>query len=348
MNVHISYKVPKSAALEKEINHHIEKLNRRVQLFRPELVHLHGIVEENSAREGFCISLNLRLPSGQVAARECAHTAASCTKAVFNHLIEEVTRHKERLRHEHAWVRRQREGRGRPPAQVPFEKTLAAVHPVGASDGDITNYINANLHRLDRFVDRELRYRRNIGTLSDRNITREDVVDEVIVTALGDDLEKPQVLGLEAWLYRLAIRAIDVVARRDHEQAPTLPLEQSTRKRNERASDEPQLQFHQPDEMFTREDITPDRRLSNPEEIASSEEMIDQVEAALLSAKREDRDAFILYAVEGFTVAEISAISDRTPDQARTSIVAAREFLKKTVTMPNEFKDKLLQHSRIA
>ena len=348
MNVNISYKVPKSAALEKEINHNIEKLSKRLQVFRPELVHLHGSVEENSPRQGFCISLNLRLPSGQIAARESATSASACIKAVFNHLLEEVTTHKERLRREHTWVRRQREGRGKPQSQVPFEKTLAAVQPAGVSDGDINSYINANLPRLERFVDRELRYRRNTGTLADGNISREDVVAEAVVTALGDDLEKPQLLGLEPWLYRLAIRAIDVIGRGDHEQALTLPLEQSTRKPNERASDEPQLQFHQPDERFTREDITPDRRVSTPEQIASSDEMITQVEAALLGAQRQDRDAFILYAVEGFTAAEISAISDRTPDQVRSSIVTARDFLKKTVTMPNEFKDKLLQYSKIA
>src|SRR5258706_5011987 len=307
MNVHISYKVAKSAALENEINHNVEKLSRRLQVFRPELVHLHGIVEENSAREGFCLLLNLRLPSGQIAARESSTSASSCIKTAFNHLIEEVTKHKERLRHEHAWVRRQREGRGRPQPQVPFEQTLAAVQAAGVSDGDISSYINANLPRLERFVDRELRYRRNTGNLADGNISRADVVAEAIVTALGDDLEKPQLLGLEPWLYRLAIRAIDVIGRSDHEQAVTLPLEQSTRRPNERASDEPQLQFHQPDEMFTREDITPDRRASTPEQIASSDEMITQVDAALLAAPRQDRDAFILYALEGFTAAELSA-----------------------------------------
>ena len=64
MNVHISYKVPKTPDLEQEFNSYIEKLSRRLQVFRPELVHLHAGVEERSAREGFTVSLNLRLPSG--------------------------------------------------------------------------------------------------------------------------------------------------------------------------------------------------------------------------------------------------------------------------------------------
>ena len=67
MNVHFSYKVNKTPDIEKEINQQIEKIRKRLQVFRPELIHLKGIVEQNSAREGFLVSLNLRLPSGQMA-----------------------------------------------------------------------------------------------------------------------------------------------------------------------------------------------------------------------------------------------------------------------------------------
>jgi len=70
MNVHISYKVPKTPEIEKEIQHRTGKIQKRLQVFRPELVHLKGAVEENSPREGTTVSLNLRLPSGQMAAQE--------------------------------------------------------------------------------------------------------------------------------------------------------------------------------------------------------------------------------------------------------------------------------------
>ena len=58
MNVHISYKISKTSDLEKLINQQTEKLSRHVQVFRPELVHLKGVVEENSARQGILVSLN--------------------------------------------------------------------------------------------------------------------------------------------------------------------------------------------------------------------------------------------------------------------------------------------------
>ena len=61
----------------------------------------------------------------------------------------------------------------------------------------------------------------------------------------------------------------------------------------------------------------------------------------MLSASREDREAFILYAVEGFTVDEIAAITDHKPEQVRASVASAREHLRKSLPIPNEFKSKL-------
>ena len=62
MNVHVSYRLSKTPFIEKDVQHQIEKLRKRLQVFRPELIHLKGLVEENSPREGASVSLNLRLP----------------------------------------------------------------------------------------------------------------------------------------------------------------------------------------------------------------------------------------------------------------------------------------------
>ena len=348
MNVHISYKVAKTPDIEQEFNHQIRKLRRRLQVFRPELVHLHGILEQNSAREGMVISLNLRLPSGQMAAQQSGPTAVAAIKGSFDDLLEQLSRHKDRLRSEYKWIRRRRVGRTRPQPQVPFEETFAAVQVPTVSAEDVRSYINANLQRLERFVERELRNREAAGILRPEQVSPEEVIDEAIANALGSNGEKPEKLALEPWLYRLAIRAIGAVSARDGENLPSVPLEQSARCPNVRASNEPQLQYHQPDETLTEEDIIPDRRTSTPEEIAASDEMITQVEAALLGAQRQDRDAFILFAIEGITAEEIAAITDRGVEQVRTSVTAAREHLRKALPMHNEFKDKLLEKTKIA
>ena len=43
MNVHVSYRLPKIPAVEKDVQHQIEKLQKRLQVFRPDSVHLKGL-----------------------------------------------------------------------------------------------------------------------------------------------------------------------------------------------------------------------------------------------------------------------------------------------------------------
>jgi DNA-directed RNA polymerase specialized sigma24 family protein/ribosome-associated translation inhibitor RaiA len=348
MNVHVSYKVNKTPDVEKEINHYVEKLNKRLQVFRPELLHLRCLIEQNSPREGFTVSLNLRLPSGQMAAQNNAPMAIGALKAAFDDLLQQVTKHKDLLRNQHQWPRRRREAGAREKSQVPFEQTIAAVQAPMVSSDDITSYVNANLHRLQRFVDRELRFRENADQLAPDTLTVEEVIDEAVANALGDGSEKPERLALEPWLYRLSMRAIDDLKSKASGDDLSVPLHRSARQPNVRGSDESQLQYHQPDEQVIHQDVIADRSTATPEEIASSDEMITMVEAALLSAAREDREAFILFAVEGFTVDEIASITDRKPEQVRASVGAAREHLRKSLPAPNEFKSKLLQHSKSA
>ncbi|HUK23952.1 MAG TPA: hypothetical protein VLV49_05180 [Terriglobales bacterium] len=328
MNVHISYKIRKTPDVEKEIHHFTEKLKKRLQVFRPELIHLKGSCEENGPRKGFIVSLNLRLPSGQMAAQRSAPTAAGALKASFDDLLQQLTKHKELLRSSHKWTRR-RSRNGRAQRQVPFEQTLAAVRPASASAEDIRLYVNANLRRLERFVERELFFREAAGQVAPGSIAQEEVVDEAVVQALGDGAQKPVRLAVEPWLYRLALHAMDDFAARGEEAEPEIHLEESVRRPNVRASDEPQLQFHQPDESFTEETVIADRRASTPEDIAYSDEMLRLVYLALGGAGRADREAFMLHTLEGFSLEEVAAITDRPAEEIHASIAAARQHLRR-------------------
>src|SRR5437016_13409231 len=101
MNVHISYKLQRTPDIDKEMQHWTAKIQKRLQVFRPELVHLKGSVEQNSPREGTIVSLNLRLPSGQMAVREAAPTAAAAVEAAFDARRGHVGRDQELVRTSH-------------------------------------------------------------------------------------------------------------------------------------------------------------------------------------------------------------------------------------------------------
>jgi len=343
MNVHFSYKISKTADLEKQTQHQLEKLSKHLQVFRPELVHVKGIVEENSAREGFVVSLNLRLPSGQMAAQEKSATAAAAIRSAFDALIEQLKRHKQGLRSKHKWVRR-RGSEHRGDDTVPFEDTLAVVRPETVSSLDIASYIDINLPRLERFVERQIAYRETLGELLPEQVAPEDVVAEAIATALGDDLEKPERLKIEPWLYRLAREAIDRIAASDGDVSD-VPLDRHHGTQNVQASDEARLQFHQPDEKLLEEDFIADGHAGNPEQMAARGELIKLVQLALHDAGRPDREVFILYAVEGFLPEEIAVITSHTLEEVHASIRKARQHLQRALPTKDLFKERHVEYS---
>jgi len=348
MNVHVSYKVHKTPDIEKEIGHQIEKIQKRLQVFRPELVHLKAIIDQNSAREGTLVSLNLRLPSGQLTAQAKASSPTAAVKAAFDEIIQQIGRHKELLRASHKWRRWRGGPQESPEPGVPFEQTLAAVLPPTISADDIGSYVNANLSRLERFVDRELYFRRSDEEIPEDGLSTSEVVNEVIARALGDH-DRPEKLSLEPWLYRLALQAMNEMTARLHElESPALlHLEDSRRRQNVEASDEPGLQFHQPDEGWTRESAIPDRRVSTPEQAAYSDEMIALVQAALRGADRTDRETFLLHGIEGFSLVEIAAITGLHPEAVRESVQRARDCVRNAPSIASEFHQALLVKTRI-
>ncbi|MGA8761708.1 MAG: hypothetical protein WB562_02375 [Candidatus Sulfotelmatobacter sp.] len=355
MNVHVSYRLHKipaveKLAVEKDIQHQIEKLQKRLQVFRPDLIHLKAVIEELSAREGTSVSLNLRLPSGQMAVQSTASTAASAVKIAFEDLLQQVNKHKELLRASHKWQRRGNDASVRRTVTVPFEQTVAAVFPPTVSAADVRSYVNANLSRLERFVEREIYFRETSELIASDSISKEEVIDETIAAALSDDSEsggyksdgreRPERLALEPWLYRLALRALDQLSQPDEGDSGSVHLEESARRRNVKASDEAELQFHQPDESITGETITADNRVATPEQIAGSDEMIRLIAMALRDVGAPDREAFILHAIEGFAVDEISAITGAAPQRVLDSISAARDHLRHSPGLIEEFKGR--------
>lgn len=347
MNVHVSYKLSKTPDVEKEINQQIQKLEKRLQVFRPDLVHLHAFIEEKPARTGIEMRLDLRLPSGDIAAKETAATTDAAIKGAFEDLLERFGKHKERLRRAHKWPNRRRTGFTRGVVETPFEKTFAAVPPTSASDEDISTYVNANLPRLRRFVEREIAYREANGDLQPDQLRVDEVIDEAIANAL-DQQEKPEKLALEPWFYQLALRALQDLSTRSREDTSSVSLDHPARvvEMSPTIHDENRLEFHQPDESVLQESVIPNADISTPEDTAAQSEMIDQIERALRGTRVQDREAFLLFTVEGFTVDEIVAISNRPHDAVRKSIQNARDYLRKNLPVASHLKDKLLQHSK--
>ncbi len=361
MNVHISYKAGKTPDVEREFQNHLQKLERRLHVFKPDLVHFHAVVDSEDGK-GASTSLNLRLPSGQMAAQRSGENLLVALKGAFAELTSQLTKHKELLRGEWSWKARRVSGRKEmPEPAVPFEQTFAAVQLQGnagagtaananggdKTNGDLSNWVNANLPRLERFVDRELRFRVASGQLRRDQISRAEVIDEVMVSVLSHEEEQPDDLSLESWLYRLALNAIRRLGQTNADTG-NFSLDAPAGQPDVTGSDENVLQYHQPDDTLNEEHMIPDESMRTPEEIFASEEMVAQLDFVLHQVRPEDREIFVLYTLEGFTVDEIARIVDLPHHDIRTSIQRAREVIQKKLPAQNEFRRSLLRYSRVA
>ncbi len=364
MNVHVSYKAGKTPDIEREFKHQIQKLEPRLQVFKPDLVHLHAVVEPDNDR-GISASLNLRLPSGQMAAQRSGENALAATKSAFADLISQVTKHKELLRGH--WTRKslRRAGRERLtqmpiPLQAAPARTNGKTHrsvssdmraPAGQTDGaavaDVELWLSANLRKLEEFIDQELNFQVESDQIREDQITREEVIDEVIVSALSHEGGKKELLSPESWFHRLALQAI---RRLIHDNADTanISLDAPAGIQNVTGSDEIVLQYHQPDDSLPEESIIRDESVRTPEEIMAGDEFVAQLDVVLHGVKTSDREAFVLYTLEGFTVDEISRLAGRSAEQVRQSIQTARVHIQQKLPTQNQLRKSLLHHSRVA
>jgi len=86
--------------------------------------------------------------------------------------------------------------------------------------------------------------------------------------------------------------------------------------------------------------------VSTPEQAAYSDEMIALVQSALRGADRTDREAFLLYGIEGFSLGEIAVITGRHEEAVRESVQRARDCVRSAPSLAGEFRQELLAKIR--
>jgi DNA-directed RNA polymerase specialized sigma24 family protein/ribosome-associated translation inhibitor RaiA len=358
MNAHVSYKAGKTPDVEREFHHQLQKLQRRLHVFKPDLVHLRAVVDQEIGRKA-STSLNLRLPSGRMAAQKSGENALAAVKSAFADLFAQVTKHKELLRGHWTGKSTRRQARGTAnevssaPGRLEGVKAISGVEapPIGKTDtaaiNNIETWLSANLRRLELFVDRELDFQVEADRIREGQITREEVIDEVIVSALSQEDGKAQLLSLESWFHHLAVHAIRRLITTNADTG-SVSLDAPAGIQNVTGSDENVLQYHQPDDSLPEESIIRDQSVRTPEEIMAGDEMVAQLDIVLRGVQAEDREAFVLYTLEGFTVEEISRLASRPADRVRESIRHARTHIQAKLPAQNQLRESLLHHSRVA
>jgi ribosomal subunit interface protein len=96
------------ASIEQEFERHIEKLNRLLERYAPDLVQLHASVEKVPRKSKYCFSLNLTLPTGTLHASGESADVRGGAKIAFAEIESQVKKHQQKLRKDYLWKRKGR------------------------------------------------------------------------------------------------------------------------------------------------------------------------------------------------------------------------------------------------
>jgi ribosome-associated translation inhibitor RaiA len=101
-------------SIEVELDRHIEKLNRLLKHYDPELVQLHCTLEKTPRRTDFGLSLHLTLPTGSLQATGHGADPRAGAKAAFAEIEAQVKKHQQKLRKDYVWKRKRSRGALKP------------------------------------------------------------------------------------------------------------------------------------------------------------------------------------------------------------------------------------------
>ena len=93
-------------SVEQEFERHIDKLNRLLERYSPDLVQLHASMEKVPRKPQYSFSLNLTLPTGTLHATGVGSDARGGAKAAFAEIEVQVKKHQEKLRKDYLWKRK--------------------------------------------------------------------------------------------------------------------------------------------------------------------------------------------------------------------------------------------------
>lgn len=107
MKTSFSYKQPElREQTEKEVETLLQKLEKLLKHYSPDLIQLHGSFGRIPRRESYALSLNLSLPTGTLHATGEANDVRGSVRAAFGEILAQLKKHKDKVRKDYEWKRK--------------------------------------------------------------------------------------------------------------------------------------------------------------------------------------------------------------------------------------------------
>jgi DNA-directed RNA polymerase specialized sigma24 family protein/ribosome-associated translation inhibitor RaiA len=311
------------ARLESYWSKKLPRLEKLLVPYRPDLqdvrltVHRHEQGPQRAWYEGRAV---VHLPTGTLVAEANEKDPRAVVDRLADTLAREIKRHKERIRKDYVFKRKERARADLSAAGPLLERDRA----VGRRE-DFIQLLRPLLAFLREHVRRELRILELEGVLHRNEVSVADVLDEVLSRAWERFADRPKHLALDLWLTDLLHEVLETWVKQEPRPHASL-AEQAP----EEGAGEPEwwaalLGY---DGSFTLEDLLPGSEGTEAWDELAAEEQRRQLLALVAELPTPQRQAFLLSALEDYDPAEIAMLQDRPERDVKADIEAARQALK--------------------
>jgi len=273
----------------------------------------------------FDVRAVLLLPTGTLVAASSAHMDNDAIDAVVSKLTQELRKHRGLIRHDDSWRRKRHRNDTIRHAAVLLESNIREP-----DRETFFEMLRPLMDRLSGHVHHELIIARMQGRLQRRQVTIEDIRDDVILRAWAQFRTKDPTEPMEVWLMRLAHEVLD-------EQVPEVPAAVSlddeideTDSDHAAPTDEitdSELLLEEP-VAVTLDHVLPDQRGGEPWQELDLQEQMQWVLMQLSSLPHVQRRAFTLHLLDGWDPDEIAMVQGRAPAEVREDIKTVQELLR--------------------
>jgi len=298
----------------------LPRIERLLEHYAPDETELRLTVWHHPERVGYEARAVLHLPSGTVVADETDKDLHAALDAAADTLVRVLKKHEERLRHDDVYRRHR-----------PRRMDVSAAGPLLQRDVELGRretffqLLQPVLRKLHRYARRELLLMEMEGLLPQHEWTVDDLLDEVALRAWRRYDERPKDVALDVWLMDLLHEVLG-----EWTQAPAADSLEQPVPSSEKEEEEEESWWSEPlgykEELYL-EDLLPDYHAEPSWEALSSTEQREKLLAWLSKLPAPQRQAFLLHALEDYQPFEIAMILDRSEEQVRKDIEAARKYL---------------------
>jgi RNA polymerase sigma factor (sigma-70 family) len=275
----------------------------------------------------------LLLPTGSLAAEASSRTDREAIDAVVDKLVGEVRRHKDLIRRQRLYGRKQH--RQELSRHVEAQLKPESHRPDKKAFFDLLNPLMGRLwdHAHQELVIAELQ-----GRIGREQVVVDDLLDEVILRAWSrldrwDDREP-----LEVWLTRLLHEALDQQIAGVREALPLdeeVEVDPSGREApgESVAEDTP---VWEPPSAVTLEDVLPSHEAGEPWEQLAAVDQMKWVMTQLSELSADRRRAFTLHVLDGWEPDEVAMIQGRSAAEVRGDIEEVQRMLRSRLDSESE------------